>query len=124
VFDPTIPRIIARGAWTWGREAAMTVIRAVVRDGKILLDAPEDWPEGTEALIEPLPHGVTLGVREEDWPETPEGIARHLALMDTIEPLEFTAEEEAEWQAARKARKEIEKAHFNRQAEELQRGWE
>jgi hypothetical protein len=87
----------------------MTAIRATVKNGKIELDAPSDWPEGTEVLIEPDPHPAPLGLRDEDWPDTPEGIARLLASMDRIEPLILTAEEEAEWEAARKDRKGFER---------------
>jgi hypothetical protein len=102
----------------------MTVIKTVVKNGKIELHAPNDWPEGTEVLIEPIPQPGSLGLREEDWPDTPEGIARHLALMDRIEPLVLTAEEEEEWEAARKARKDFEKTHFDERAETLRRGWQ
>jgi predicted DNA-binding antitoxin AbrB/MazE fold protein len=61
--------------------------------------------DGTRLSRDEL-HERTLGVRDEDWPTDPEGIARHLALMDKIEPLEMTPQEEAEWLAARKAQKE------------------
>src|SRR5438309_1410678 len=102
----------------------MTVIRAVVKDGKIELVAPSDWPEGTPVLIEPVPADAPLGIRDEDWPTTPEGIARHLALMDRTEPLDFTPEEEARWNAARQARKDFEKTRFDEQAETLGGAWE
>jgi hypothetical protein len=42
-------------------------------------------------------------MREEDWPADPEGIGRQLALMNQIEPLVMTPEEEAAWQTTRKA---------------------
>ena len=102
----------------------MTVLKAVVKDGRIALESPTDWPEGTEVRIEPIPISAPIGIRDEDWPDTPEGIARHLALMDRIESLEFTVEEEAEWEAARKARKEFEKSRFDQHAELLANGWE
>jgi hypothetical protein len=90
----------------------MNAIKGTFKNGQIVLDAPADWPEGCRVIVEPVPEEETFGIREEDWPDTPEGIARHLALMDQIEPLEMTPEEEAEWQAARKAQKEYEIAHF------------
>ncbi len=102
----------------------MTVLRAVVKDGKIELEAPGDWPEGTEVRIEPIPASGSVGIRDEDWPDTPEGIARHVALMDRIEPLEMTAEEEASWEAARKGRKDLEKARSDERAEALRKVWE
>jgi hypothetical protein len=102
----------------------MTVLKAFVKDGKIELEAPTDWPEGTEVRIEPSKPAESIGIRDEDWPDTPEGIARLLASMDRIEPLDMTAEEEAEWAAARSAQKEFEKARFDEHADSLAKGWE
>ncbi len=102
----------------------MTVIRSVVKNGKIELKAPDEWPEGTEVVIEPISQAHSIGMRDEDWPDTPEGIARLVASMDRIEPLIFTAEEEAEWEATRKERKDFEKARFEEKADGLRRGWE
>jgi hypothetical protein len=89
----------------------MTVLKAIVKDGKIELEAPTDWPEGTEVRVEAVPDSI--GIRDEDGPDTPEGIARLLESMDRAEPLEMTAEEEAEWAAARKGQKDFVKARFN-----------
>ena len=100
----------------------MNAIRAIVKDRRIALNVPDDWPEGTEVLIEPLTESI--GLSEEDWPTTPEEIARHLALMDQVEPFDMTPEEEATWQADRQARKEYEKAHFDEWSEALRRMWE
>ena len=102
----------------------MSAIKAVVRNGKIELEAPEGWPEGTEVLVELLPQPASRGLGDEEWPDTPEGIARHLELMDGIEPLDFTSEEEAEWKAARIARKDFDKKHFDKQAETFRGCWE
>jgi hypothetical protein len=63
----------------------MTVLKAIVKNGKIELEAPNDWPEGTEVRIEPIPASGSVGIRDEDWPDTPEGIARHLALLECPE---------------------------------------
>jgi hypothetical protein len=90
----------------------MNAIKSAVRNGKVSVEVPQDWPEGCEVLIEPLPAGSAMGMREEDWPTTPEGIAALLKRWDEHEPLEMTPEEEAQWQEARKARKEREKANF------------
>jgi hypothetical protein len=85
----------------------MNAVRGTYTNGRIVLEAPADWPEGCPVLVEPLPQQTTVGIREEDWPDTPEKIAAHLALMDRIEPLEMTPEEEAEWRAARQTRQEL-----------------
>ena len=100
----------------------MNAIRATVKDRRIALDVPDDWPEGTEVVIEPLTESI--GLSEEDWPKTPEEVARHLALMDEVRPFDMTPEEEAAWQADRQTRKEYEKAHFDEWAEALRRMWE
>jgi hypothetical protein len=98
----------------------MTTITTIVKNGRVEVVAPADWPEGTPVLIEPLPHEATVGIREEDWPTDPEGIARHLARMDQAEPLEMTPQEEAEWQAARMAQKELELARWEERCQKLE----
>lgn len=102
----------------------MSAIKAIVKDGRIELQAPPDWPDGTEVTIHPQLAEDTFGIREEDWPETPDAIAEWLTWYDTLEPLIFTDEERVAWEANRQARKEWEKAHFNEHAEKLRRMWE
>ena len=84
----------------------MHAIKVKYRDGKVVLAEKADWPEDTDVLVEPIAQEKTLGIREEDWPTDPEGIAKLLALVDSLEPLEMTPEEEAEWKAALQAQKE------------------
>jgi hypothetical protein len=96
----------------------MGAVTARFINGQIVPDGPVDWPEGCRLVVEPA--GDANGAAE----DTPEAIARRLTLMDQIEPLVRTAEEEAEWEAARKAEKEYEKATFNESAERLRRMWE
>ena len=55
---------------------------------------------------------------------TPEEIARTLAAMERIEPLEMSGEERAALEVDRQARKEWEKAHFEAHAEKLRAMWE
>src|SRR5437868_4441278 len=85
------------------REAAMNAIKGTYRDGHVVLEAPTDWPDGTSVLVEPIPKAATTHHRAEDEPPDAEAIARQLALMDQIEPLLMTPEEEAHWQAARRS---------------------
>ncbi len=33
-------------------------------------EAPDDWPEGIEVRIEPVPIAGSIGIRDEDWPDT------------------------------------------------------
>ena len=127
----------------------MKTVRAIYEDGVFRPTEPLELPEHSLVEFEPRPleepeadpnldaiyeilsrrHDGDLaarssGIREEDWPDTPEGIARHLSLMDRIEPMEVTPEEEADWETFRKARRDLDKARFDEQAEALRQGWE
>jgi hypothetical protein len=106
------------------KEVSLNAIKGVFRNGQIVMKEPVDWPEGTELRIEPADEPTSYGLRDEDWPTTPEGIARHLALMDQIQPLEMTPEEEAEWEAARKERKEWDLAHWEEYCKKIERLFE
>lgn len=97
----------------------MSAIKAVVRNGRIETDEPLDLPEGTELWI-PVPdtiHG------DDDWDTSPEAIAARLAALETLEPLLFTPEERAAWEAEQQARKEWEKTHFNEYTDMLRKLW-
>jgi hypothetical protein len=99
----------------------MEAIRGTVRNGQIVADQPVHWPDGCRVVIEPVPEDEeTLGIPEKDWPTDSEGIARLLALMDQIEPLEMTPEEEIAWQADRRARKEREKTNFDKRSQRVE----
>jgi hypothetical protein len=99
----------------------MTTMTAIVRNGQLELPRPIDLPDGTEVEIR-LPE--TEHSSGEEGQMTPEEIARTLAAMDKIEPLEMSDEERAALTADRQARKEWEKAHFDERAEKVRRGWE
>ena len=72
----------------------MDAIRATVRSGRLELDAPPDWPEGTEVLIEPMNRRwEKIGIDESDWSDDPASLADWEAWIQTIEPLELTPEE-------------------------------
>jgi hypothetical protein len=101
----------------------MNAIKGTVQNGHIVLDNPTDLPEGSRVLVEPITEEM-FGVREADWEDTPEAIAAWLQWYDSLEPLQMTPEEQAEWQAARQAQKEREKAAFEERAERLRRMWE
>ena len=73
----------------------MSGITGTYRKGKVVLDSPVDWPEGTR--VEVSSPGVKIGLTEAEWPTTPEGIAELQQRMAALEPLEITPEEEADW---------------------------
>lgn len=102
----------------------MSAIKTTVKNRQVIVEVPEDWPEGCEVIVEPVPAEATIGMREEDWPTTPEGIAELLAHMDQVEPGWLSPEDEAAWRAALREQKELEKARFFEDAEKLRRMWE
>jgi hypothetical protein len=72
----------------------MDAIKATIRSGRLELQAPSDWPDGTEVLIEPM-KGLEekIGIDESEWRDDPTSLADWEAWLKTIEPLEFTPEE-------------------------------
>jgi hypothetical protein len=82
-------------------------------------DQAADWPEGCRLRIEPLEEHDTFGIREEGWSNSPEGIADWLKWYDSLEPLEFTPEEEADTAAWRQEVKEYTIASMEKSAEDL-----
>ena len=105
----------------------MGTIYGTYHDGRVELDAPVDWPDGVRVGIEPI-----AGRSEDDWPDTIEGrealIARfdsipplevewpaesaeerdrQIALLDSLEPLRFTPEEEADLASFRAEVREV-----------------
>jgi hypothetical protein len=73
------------------------------KNGQIILDEPADWSEGCRVVVTPGKSLEVYGMSEEEQSNDPEAIARWLAEFDAIPPWQMTAEEEAEWQAARQA---------------------
>ena len=80
----------------------MCPVKGTWQNGRIVLDQPIDWPDGCRLAIAPLPEEESLGIREEDWPSTPKARADWLSWYDSLEPLEITADEEAEFAAWRR----------------------
>lgn len=100
----------------------MSVIRGTIQDGKVVFDAPPDWPNGTPVVVSAggANEYVGVGMREEDWPTTPEGIEALVAEMDQIQPLIMTPEEEAEWQKARAEQKAWELANWEAHSKKIE----
>jgi hypothetical protein len=72
----------------------MDAIKATVWGGRLELEAPPDWLDGTEVLIEPTTApSETIGIAESEWREDAESLADWDAWIQTIEPLEYTPEE-------------------------------
>ena len=72
----------------------MNAIKATVTQGRIDLEVPVDWPDGTEVLIEPtMAPREKIGMDESEWSDDPESLADWEAWIKTIEPLELTPDE-------------------------------
>jgi hypothetical protein len=96
----------------------MDTLHGTLKNGLVVFDFPPGLPDGTRVEVVPIGgNRPTLGMREEDWPTTPEGIAALLARMDQREPGWLSAEDEADWQAALREIREIDKAKFLEDAE-------
>lgn len=96
-----------------------TTIKATVSGGRLKLDVPVDWPDGTEVQIQALHRDMyedcdTLSAEE---------IERTLAAMDRIEPLQMSDSELAAWDAERESQRDRDKAAFIENAEKLGRMW-
>jgi hypothetical protein len=102
----------------------MTSIRAIIHNRRIEVPAPDELPDGTEVLVQLVPVSEQVGLEESEWDDSPEGIADWLAWLDSLEPLLFTEQEQAELEADRQARKEWEKLQFSDHADQLARDWE
>jgi hypothetical protein len=96
------------------------MIRATVRGGRLEVDVPADWPDGTVVEV----YAIEPGIQDDAGMMSAEEIAHTLAAMDQVEPLEITAAERAAWDAERAARTRREKARFTKHAENLRRIWE
>lgn len=100
----------------------MSAIHGRVKNGKIELPAPADWPDGTEVVVRPTDESV--GMAEEDWPETAEEIEAWLRWYDTVQPLILTPEDEARIAAARKAHREFELSKWDEETEKARKLFE
>ena len=72
----------------------MKAIRATVNSGRLDLTAPPEWPDGTQVLIESAATNKLVGIDDAQWRDDPDSLADWDAWIKTIEPLEFTSEEE------------------------------
>lgn len=100
----------------------MHAIEGTWKNGQVVLSESANWPDGCRVMVEPLAcpsADERLGLSEEDWPRTPEQMNDWLRWFDSIEPVEMSAEEEAEWQNAQKAVKEFSIANQKERIERL-----
>jgi hypothetical protein len=97
----------------------MSTIHAVWKNGQIVPTQPVDWPEGTALAVGPIEESLLTDPEGDLLGDDPASIARWLAWFDSLEPLIFTPEEEAAWQAARRQHRDWEKSRFDKRSERL-----
>ena len=98
----------------------MTRIKGTVKGGRLEVNVPVEWPDGTEVEIHPLE--AQTGAEPEVAAAAE--IAGMLAAMDRTEPFEMSDAEQAAWEAERRADKDREKLEFAERAERLPRMWD
>src|ERR1700683_2805176 len=87
----------------------MNAILSMVKNGRVEVDVPPDWPDWTPGRVELGLNGQTK--YDDERPETPEEIEEWIRRFREIEPIEMTPEEEAGWAADRKMQKEFDFAN-------------
>lgn len=87
----------------------MNAIRSVVKNGRVEVDTPPDWPDGTPVRVEIALSGQAGDAEER--PETPEEIEAWLRWYHSLEPIVMTPEEEAACEADRKLQEEFDIAN-------------
>jgi hypothetical protein len=102
-------------------DTAMKAIHAIWKNGQIIPTQPVDWPEGTALAVEPLEEHEALeaGPDADLAGDDPQSTARWLAWFDSLEPMNFTPEEETALREARRQRREWEKSRFDERTERL-----
>lgn len=92
----------------------MNILKSTIRNGRLLIDAPSDLPDGSEVevIVHPVASGETLrGMTEEEQGDTPEAIERWIRELESIPVPTITAEQREAWQQRRREDREWEFAH-------------
>ena len=87
----------------------MNTIQSVVKNGRVEIDAPPDWPDGTPVRVEIALKG--RAEHDDESPETPEEIEARLRWYHSPEAIVMTPEEEDAWDGDRKLQKEFDVAN-------------
>jgi len=102
----------------------MSAIRGTIQDGKVVFDAPPDWPNGTPVEVEPVRTEEAIGISEEEQGDDPESIARWLAWFDSLEPLILTTEDEERIRQAREEQRAFELSQWEQHGKKLEKLFE
>ena len=97
----------------------MIAVHAKWKDGRVVVEETVDWPEGCELEVRPM--GFNISDADIVESNDPKAIARWVAEFQAIPPLQMTAAEEEEWQAAQRVQREFELKTFNQRADQIQK---
>lgn len=100
----------------------MSAVYGKVVGGKVVVDVPDEWPEGTEVRVDRLDPEDEL---PDDEDGSPEAIARRLAIMDRrvgAGPW-LTPEEYAAWEQRRAEQKAWELARWDEENEKARKAF-
>lgn len=98
----------------------MSTIRGTIRDGKVVLDAPPGWPEGTLVDVAPAEDARDVGPSEDEQGNDPESIASWIAWAESVQPLILTAEDEERIRQARSDQKAWELANWEAHGKKIE----
>jgi hypothetical protein len=98
----------------------MSVIltKGVIRQGQVIVAKPIDLPDGTEVVVASGP-STSEDDGAEGWDNSAEAIATWMKWYDSLEPLIFTPEEEADTEAWLKKMNDYSSAHMDKGIEDL-----
>jgi len=97
----------------------MNAIRGFVKNGRISLDAPPEWPEGCPILVEPITTPIEkIGIDESEWRDDLASLRDWEAWIKTIELLEFTQDEQTAFARFNEAMRQYNVEAVRRQMEE------
>src|SRR5260370_42560916 len=74
----------------------MNAIKATVRNRRVEVDVPTDWPDGTELTITLIPSSEVDEMTEDDQGDDPESIERWCAEFEAIPTLPLSPKEESD----------------------------
>ena len=92
--------------------------KGVIQQGQVIVAKPINLPDGTEVVVASCPP-TSEDDFEESWDNSPEGIAAWLQWYDSLEPLIFTPEEEADTAAWLKKMNDYSSANMGNGIEDL-----
>jgi hypothetical protein len=95
----------------------MITIKGTVKNGQVVLEDPAGLPEGTEVNVTPRSSGTKIGLDPSEWRDDAAALADWASWITTFEPLEFTAEEEADLARFREAMRQFNIEAVRRQME-------